>query len=425
MTDNNRQDRSRPDQKGPQEPPLPPADQEQSAIKHRTPWNTFAARVISLVSRKGGVGKTTSAVNLGAALALSGHSVLVVSIDPQCGVSRTLGYGQTELKSGLLEIFTGSQSLTNLVHTTPLKDLYFVSPNIWSLDEEESYLDLMEGEVDTFIHEIDRARNLFDTIFIDCPPNLGPTTRAALLASDSYLVPIQAEELCRDSLERLLTFIQSFSEDALAETTSSMGSATSSGIQLEGMFLTMVNERTRMGRHVSAKVTEAYGDILFDSAIPRTVRLTEMAVRGKPVVIYDRKSPGSRAYFNLADEILERFQRQNGNQAGILRGTNNGFPTLEHLLGTGSADPRQPVADSTTSTPEPEPGLTADLDRLLGDLKSREAEGEDANTAAESTETPELVSLDEVLAEEERADDDSEWGESSWNASHDGQRRPN
>lgn len=399
--------------------------QEPAAIKRRTPWNTLAARVISLVSRKGGVGKTTSAVNLGAALALSGHSVLIVSIDPQCGVSRSLGYGQDELKSGLLEMFTGAQTVTDLVHTTPLKDLYFVSPNIWSLDDEESFLDMMERGVDTFITQIDRARNLFDTILIDCPPNLGPATRAALLAADSYLIPVQAEELCRDSLDRLLTFIQSFHADAYADATTDLGPHNVPDIVLEGLFLTMVNERTRMGRHVIDKVNETYSEHLFKNVIPRTVRLTEMALRGKPAVIFDRKSPGSRAYFRLADEMMARFRSRCGGESGPSVDADQNLPVFSQLIRPESHDQQHGDDHGVGSNFPHEPEVITDLENLLAELHSSDPAGDAASPESDPSDTPELVSLDEVLAEEERANDDGEWGSALWDSRRGRHNRPN
>ncbi len=321
-------------------------DPNREPPQRHTPWNSLTARVISFVSRKGGVGKTTSAINLGAALALSGHTVLVVGVDPQCGVSRSLGHGRDELSSGLPEIFTNATALTDLAHPTPLKNLFFTSPNIWSLDEEEVYLDLMDREVDTFVGEIDRARNLYDTILIDCPPNLGAATRAALLASDSFLVPVQAEELCRDSLERLLTFIQSFRSDAFAESNLAGDRGGQQPIALEGMFLTMVSSRTRMSRHVTSKVNEDYAEQLFESVIPRTTRLSEMALRGKPTVIHDRKSTGSRAYFDLSDELMARFHARNG-------GTQNQSTAGDRTAAvpdSQSADPTSPVQETAFVT---------------------------------------------------------------------------
>lgn len=276
-------------------------------LNRKTLWNTVGARVLGLVSRKGGVGKTTSAVNIGAALALSGHAVLVVGTDPQCGVCRTLGCPPKFLPGCLNDIFNTDFSLVDVIQPSTLKGLSYVSPKILSLQEEEKFLDQMEHRADKFVQEIDQVRDLFDTILIDCPPSLGPCTKAALQASDSYLVPVQAEELCRESLESLLDFVETFRlrHDYNSETAQSLHNTRP--LFIEGLFLTMANTRTIIGKHVASKVAEEYPGLLFETMIPRNTRLSEMSLQGKPTVIFDRRSSGSRAYFNLADEITERF----------------------------------------------------------------------------------------------------------------------
>ncbi len=394
----------------------------------RTPWDTLSARVISLVSRKGGVGKTTSAVNLGAALALSGHSVLVVGLDPQCGVCRTLGYGQDDLDGGLGEIFTGSRTLHHLAGSTPLPSLFFVSPNVWSLEAEEDLQRQLREQVDVFLQEIDRARNLYDTILIDCPPSFGAATRAALLASDSYLVPVQAEELCRDSLAQLLGFIETFTTEAYA--TSDLPVGTFSPLEREGLFLTMVSERTRMGKHVKARVTEDYAADLCETAVPRTTRLTEMALRGKPAVIYDRRSPGSRAYFNLADELIVRYLSRQARLDDEPVAAESG--SAENTIGT------LPVEDAGIAVRTGEGGPEADADsvefslgRLLRDLHIPEGDEEDrSETGSIDTSpadaAPEMISLDEVLAEEERLAGGRNVGDADpWDSDGDGAERFN
>jgi len=218
-----------------------------------TPWNTVGGRVISLVSRKGGVGKTTSAVNLGAAFALSGHTVLIIGTDPQCGVCRSLGTKPVDLASNLVDIFAGQQ-LTDLALPAPLDNLFFVSPRIITLADEEEYLTNLRTNAQTFVAGIDRARNLYDTILIDCPPNLGPATRAALLASDSYLVPVQAEELCAESVSCLLSFVDTFKERTYPDLNQEYGDAELAAMSmpapltLEGLFLTMASAHTRIDR---------------------------------------------------------------------------------------------------------------------------------------------------------------------------------
>jgi len=375
----------------------------------RTPWDTVAGRVISLVSRKGGVGKTTSAVNLGAALALSGHTVLVIGTDSQCGVCRTLGKAPEDLPVGLGDIFAGDVRLTDLAQPSPLDGLWFVSPRVLTLAEEERYhLDLAD-RADVFVREVDRARNLYDTILIDCPPSLGPATLAALAASDSYLVPVQAEELCRGSVASLIDFVDEFR--ARRGGPAGVAGAARLGadpLALEGLFLTMASERTRMGRHVAARVADDFGDLLLDADIPRTTRLAEMALRGKPAVIYDRRSPGSRAYFDLADELVRRYC-QGRDEDDPDRPDPEEFGADEDLADADGAD----VLSATGA------GLNR-FEQFLRDLagpdEPRYAPGRDEGQA------PEMVSLDDLLAEEERggARGGEEWDEHYWSFEGDG-----
>lgn len=364
-------------------------DPDHASPRSRTPWDTVEGRVLSLISRKGGVGKTTSAVNLGGALALSGHTVLIVGLDPQCGVCRSLGVAQDDLETGLGEIFSENIPLTELVQPSSLENLFFVSPRITSLADEESFLADMNRRADDFAREIDRARNLYDTILIDCPPGLGAPTRAALQAADAFLVPVQAEELCRGSLAPLMEFVADFRRRQLP------GAGRETPV-LEGLFLTMANERTRMGRHVSDQVAEDFGADLLETAVPRTTRLTEMALKGKPAVIYARTTSGSRAYFNLADELVSRF---------IAR--SDAFESDDF---ESDAEEREAAAspsfDAEPSAAEPMRARAAGpapgaLDRFLADLGGTN----DINSvrgAAPEAGSPEMVSLDDLLAEEER-----------------------
>lgn len=367
--------------------------------KRRTPWNTVEGRVISLVSRKGGVGKTTSAVNLGAALALSGHNVLIVGTDPQCGVCRTLSQPSDTPVAGLNEVFAGTGSLTDLAQPSTLERLFFISPYVSTLDDEELYLENMTLKADVFAAEIDRARNLYDTILIDCPPSLGPATQAALLASDSYLVPVQAEELCRGSVESLLDFVDTFRSRYFPD----FAAARVMPLALEGLFLTMSNTRTRMGRHVAARVDKEFGQWMFESGIPRNTRLSEMALKAKPTVIYDRRSKGSRAYFDLADELVSRFL------SGYEDGDSQGITPIEDLL-------------KVHTKPAPEPEVKAKnqdmggLDRFLSALSGGLPVSPQI-PAYEEPVMPEMVSLDDLLAEEE---DEAHSSSRKWNDWEDG-----
>jgi chromosome partitioning protein len=369
--------------------------------KRRTPWNTLSARVISVVSRKGGVGKTTSTVNLGAALSLTGHSVLIIGVDPQCGVSRTLGYGTEDLDSGLLDMFERNTPLTHLAHTTPLKNLFVVSSRISSLDDEERYLAAMRDQVDLFVRQVDRARNLYDTILIDCPPSLSPATRAALQASDSYLVPVQAEELCRDSLGTLIATVDSYRDQVFGPRSISDAEGLDRPLEIEGIFLTMTNDRTRMSRHVSARVADEFGPVLFNTAVPRSTRLSEMALRGKPAVIYDRRCRGSRAYFDLADELVARFCEREGTP----------MPDLVAEDPQSIADVESPGFRQHSSAMEAAAGAMAysGLDQLLRHLKANGMLQRPSAPTTEDLDDTEMVSLDQLLAEEEEGSQRGDW----------------
>lgn len=351
--------------------------------KRRTPWNTISARIISVISRKGGVGKTTSAVNLGAAFALSGHSVLVIGVDPQCGVAPTLGAHPADLGTGLLDLWDHDADLTDLAQPSELKDLFFVSPRVLDMDDERRFLDAMQQRPDVFTHQLDRARNLYDTILIDCPPHLGAPTRAAISAADGLLLPTQSEELCRESLGALLGAIDVLKDEH--------GIEALDGPQIEGILLTMHAQHTRMGRHVAARVAEEFGPVLLDTVVPRTTRLSEMALRGKPSVIYDRRSAGSRAYFNLADELLTRHRQREGQEftAGI-----------ERTTGVTTSARQQTV----------QRGDRGGLERLLGDLQATGNRQAPQVPLEADDYLPDLVSLDDLLAEEEH-------GHQSWNPS--------
>lgn len=371
-------------------------------------WNLARARVISMVSQKGGVGKTTSTVNLGACFALSGHRTLVIGTDPSCGVSRSLGYGPQQLRGGLREVIISGLPMIQVTHKTDLENLHLVAPDAWTMAEEEQYKDLMTRQADVFAAAIEELSADFDTILIDCPPGFGPETRASLLASDSYLVPVQAEELCRDTLARLMNFIEDFRQ------------AHRPGLSLEGLFLTMTDHRTRMSRQVAARLDADFGERLFDSSIPRNTRLTEMAIQGKPTVIYDRLSSGSRAYFNLMDEIIQRhLSRQDSEAEGDFAPAVEAPSSIPTAL--EAAERNYPNGSSV------HPDGLARLMRELGAKAHGGEEVTDETAAneylfAEAGDTepgggdngdPDMVSLDDLLDEEEKRDTDETdhgWG---------------
>jgi chromosome partitioning protein len=351
-------------------------------------WQLESARVISVISQKGGVGKTTSAVNLSAAFSLSGHNVLIVGTDPQCGVSRSLGFGHDQLHGGLKDLLSLGLDFSDIKHKASLENLTMVAPDAHTMDEESNYKYLMEMSIDTFVDAINEARSIYDTIIIDCPPGFGAETKAALSASDSYLVPVQAEELCRDSLTRLLSFVDELREQRDRPLT------------LEGLFMTMTDNRTLMSQHVATRLDEDFGDDLLRTSIPRTTRLTEMALTGKPAVIHDRRSAGSRAYFNLVDEIVERYSNRDIEAEKV---------AVENMRAAQSGGSDILAAMKSESTVPNIGGLSKLMQELSGNnLEISEEEEEDW-----SEDEPDMVSLDDLLEEEESgagSQDENEWG---------------
>ncbi len=387
--------------------------------RRRTPWNTVGGRVISVVSRKGGVGKTTSTVNLGAALALSGHSVLIIGLDPQCGVCRTLGVRPHEMPRCLDELWSARARLVDLAQASTVDNLFFASPRILTLAEEERYLDHLQDRGGDLMREVDRARSLYDTILLDCPPGLGAPTRAALLASDGYLVPVQNEELCRESLDALLEFIDTFRDRNFAGDPDDGPHA--APLQLEGLFLTMSSQGTRIGREVAARIQDDFGDLLFDTAIPRTVRLAEMALKGQPAVIYDRRSAGSRAYFDLADELVARYcVDQSAGQRGDVVDADGGTAPGEREHGgarfaSGGLERFLAALAGDGGDPLPE------RDAIDRDASEREfgertfGDRDNGELPLEAFGGPEMVSLDDLLDEEERrTGSEDDWSGDDW-----------
>ncbi len=249
-------------------------------------------RGVAVVCPKGGVGKTTVSVNLASALADKGFRCLVIGVDPQCGLISSFGRDRFDVDCGLLDIFDPEGQPENAIQASGVENLDFISSNVWSREEEQQ---LVQGAADfpERIGELARRESEnYDFIFMDCPPNLGPLTASALQAADSFLVPMQAEELAYQALPRLF--------DGLDE----LGGQGRHVPELMGIVLNQVDPRTRLAAQVTGRVREEFEDDVFETVIPRTVRLAEVALRGRPVNHFNRTGAASRAFESLADEIL-------------------------------------------------------------------------------------------------------------------------
>ena len=256
-------------------------------------------RIISLANQKGGVGKTTTAINLGTALAAIGERVLIVDLDPQGNASTGLGIDRRDRRASTYDVLTGEVSLREAVVPTAVPRL-FIAPSTMDL----SGLELELG------HTRDRAFRLrnaiealnanvspeadFTYVLIDCPPSLNLLTVNAMAASDAILVPLQCEFFALEGLSQLL------------QTVEQVRSTLNPDLSIHGIVLTMYDSRNNLSNQVVADVRQFMGKKVYETMIPRNVRISEAPSYGKPVLVYDLKCAGSEAYLRLATEVIQR-----------------------------------------------------------------------------------------------------------------------
>lgn len=249
-------------------------------------------RIIAIANQKGGVGKTTTAINLGASLALKSRRVLIVDFDPQ-GMA-TIGLGKKkEEKKGVYQALMNGQYMMDNIRPTEIRNLY-ICPCSPELAGAEAELFSMENKEKRLREALGRIRKFFNFILIDCPPSLGFLTINALTASDSVLIPVQCEFFCMEGIPDLLRI--------LGEVRNYLNPS----LSIEGILLTMYDERTNLSKQVAEEFRQSLKEIIYEAIIPRTVRLAEAPSFGKPIFLYEIKSKGAEAYLNLAQEMLER-----------------------------------------------------------------------------------------------------------------------
>ena len=248
--------------------------------------------VYAIVNQKGGVGKTTTAVNVGACIAEAGYGTLLVDVDPQANATVGLGHPRTRTP-GLYEALTGASTAQEALVETPIPGLRLLpaGPGLAGANIELPRLEGYEGHLREVLQPI---RGGFEYTLLDCPPSLGPLTVSALVAADRVIVPVQTEYFALEGLAGLL------------ETLELVRRERNPGLTVAGMLLTMHDNRTRLGRDVEREVREHFRELVFDTVIPRNVRIGEAPSYGLPVTHHDPYSTGAAAYFELARELAAR-----------------------------------------------------------------------------------------------------------------------
>ena len=257
----------------------------------------MAGKILAIANQKGGVGKTTTAVNLATALAAVGRSVLLIDLDPQANASTGFGIPRDPDRRGSYELISGTASLEEVLVPTAVPNLR-IAASTMHLAGAELELVARESREYKLHYALHHTEIGFDYALIDCPPSLGLLTLNALVAADGVLVPLQCEFLALEGLSNLV------------QTIDTVRRGFNPALQLEGIVLTMYDRRNGLSEEVSRDVRSHFGERVFETVIPRNVRVSEAPSHGLPVLLYDHRSTGSAAYMKLAGEVLKRDTRK-------------------------------------------------------------------------------------------------------------------
>jgi chromosome partitioning protein len=250
------------------------------------------AKVIALANQKGGVGKTTTAINLAASLAMLEQKVLIIDADPQANATSGLGFDIKNIKTSIYECLIEEAQLKNIMLECEIPNLYLIPSHIDLVGAEIEMLNQPNREK-MLKATIDKIKDDYDFVFIDCSPSLGLITVNALTAADSVIIPVQCEYFALEGIGKLLNTIKIIQ------------SRLNLNLQIEGFLLTMYDSRLNLSNQVVQEVKKHFQNMVFTSIIPRNVKLGEAPSFGKPVILYDANCTGAISYLNLAREVLQ------------------------------------------------------------------------------------------------------------------------
>jgi chromosome partitioning protein len=250
-------------------------------------------KVVGLVNQKGGVGKTTTAINLSACLALEGLKTLLVDCDPQANATSGLGFQRDENRRSIYDVLAGDSLAEQVILPTQV-DLLWLLPGSKNLTGANIELANAEDRTLRLRQALEPVKSNFDLVFLDCPPALDLLTLNVLCAAQALIVPMQAEYFALEGISELISNLER------------VRAAYNPSLTIEGVLLTMYDDRTNLAQQVTETLREYFRELLYQTVIPRNVRLAEAPSHGKPVALYDPRSRGAESYFELAGEFLAR-----------------------------------------------------------------------------------------------------------------------
>ncbi|MBE6048822.1 MAG: ParA family protein [Clostridium sp.] len=255
-------------------------------------------KVICIFNQKGGVGKTTTNINLCSYLAMEGYKVLTLDIDPQGNTTSGLGIDKRNLELSMYDVLTTDVSLEDVVIKSDLIQNLSIAPSTMELAGAEVEMIAKKDREQVLLEKIKKLESKYDYVFIDCPPSLGMITINALTCSDSVLIPIQCEFYALEGVGQLMNTIQLVKKSL------------NKNLEVEGVLMTMYDYRTNLSNEVYKEVQKYFKELMFKSTIPRNIRLAESPSFGLPIMLYDEKCKGAESYLNFTKEFLERQHKK-------------------------------------------------------------------------------------------------------------------